>query len=591
MIKIYKRAIKDCITADRGCCAMIGILIILGYIGAITPVIMARLIEAGESFIKHGASASAVWHQLIILLGVYAVSGMTYILATPLDKLLIQKGSWKFQERLFKKMCSIPQILLEDSKYFDSYKRAAEAVKNSGYENGVNSLLGILRVSTTFLDSIIMTVISIIILVSFSPYLLIFAVLSTPLSMLISIFSEKAMRKLRRAQTHKKRETEYVWGLFCQKASVKEMRVFGASGFFRRKWLKKRDEMINEELSVRAKILRFRNGADIIKNIFYGMNVALAVVLMIRGHLSIGQFTACLGVFGTLQINLVVFVDQLEYFSESLHIAEEYYDFIDLPDKLDGTADFGGFNDKITLSGVSFSYPNTEKAALDNINLTIKKGEHIVIVGENGSGKTTLSKLITACYEPDSGNITIDGQKISDLKKNSYLKNFSVVSQNFVQYNMTLRENIAMSETGAMYDDERIKAAVKAAGVDDIADIMGGYDVQLGREFGGVELSGGQWQKLAIARGMFRDAPVIILDEPTAALDPFIEYEILTDFSEMAKDRTSIIISHRIGICSKADRIIVMKDGQIVEDGTHKELLDKGGEYCRMWSAQSDWYK
>ena len=262
-----------------------------------------------------------------------------------------------------------------------------------------------------------------------------------------------------------------------------------------------------------------------------------------------------------------------------------------MPDKLDGTADFGGFNDKIILSGVSFSYPNTEKAALDNINLTIKKGEHIVIVGENGSGKTTLSKLITACYEPDSGNILIDGQKISDLKKKSYLKNFSVVSQNFVQYNMTLRENIAMSETDAMNDDERIKAAVKAAGVDDIADIMGGYDVQLGREFGGVELSGGQWQKLAIARGMFHDAPVIILDEPTAALDPFIEYEILTDFSEMAKDRTSIIISHRIGICSKADRIIVMKDGQIVEDGTHKELLDKGGEYCRMWSAQSDWYK
>ncbi|MGN0182010.1 MAG: ABC transporter ATP-binding protein [Candidatus Ornithomonoglobus sp.] len=235
--------------------------------------------------------------------------------------------------------------------------------------------------------------------------------------------------------------------------------------------------------------------------------------------------------------------------------------------------------------------PNYHKPAIDNINLTIKKGEHIVVVGENGSGKTTLSKLITACYEPEWGYITIDGQNISDLRKKSYLEQFSIVCQNFVRYNMTLRENIAMSDTKAMQDDERLKAAARCAGVDDTVEIIGGYDTQLGREFGGVELSGGQWQKLAIARGLFRDAPIIILDEPTAALDPLVEYEILTDFTEMTKDRTSIIISHRIGICAKADRIIVMKDGQIAEEGAHKELIEKGGEYSRMWSAQADWYK
>lgn len=590
MVKIYCRAVRDTAKASPGLTAIFVFLVILGYIGSVQPVITARLIEAAQGYINNELTAAAVWRMLMLLCAVYAASGMVYMLLTPLDRVLIQKNSRLFQLRLFKKMNSIPQILLEDSKHFDRCKLAENAVKNSG-DSGVNSLLMLAALSVNMFDSVVSTAISIAILISFSPYLLIFAVLSTPLSMLISVLSERALKKLRHAQTRKTRETEYLWGLFCKKESVKEMRVFGTADFLRGKWLKKRDEMIREEMSVQSRILMFSNGGDVLKNLFYGINIALAVVLMMRGELSIGEFTACLGLFGSLQISLVSFMYNIQNFSESLYMAQEYYEFMDLPDKQDGTEECGGFSDNITLSGVSFRYPNTEKSAIDNIDLTIKKGDHIVVVGENGSGKTTLSKLITACYEPERGDITIDGQNINALRKRSYLKSFSIVSQSFVRYNMTLRENLAISDIGAMYDEERIKAAAGVAGFEDTAEMIGGYDAQIGREFGGAELSGGQWQKLAIARGLFRDAPIIILDEPTAALDPIVEYEILTDFTEMTRNRTSIIISHRIGICTRADRIIVMKNGRVAETGTHKELLEKGGEYRRMWSAQSDWYK
>ena len=158
-----------------------------------------------------------------------------------------------------------------------------------------------------------------------------------------------------------------------------------------------------------------------------------------------------------------------------------------------------------------------------------------------------------------------------------------------MRYSMTLRENVGISDTAKIDSDEKITSALKMAEAYDTAELIGGIDAQLGREFGGSELSGGQWQRIAVARGIFRDSPIMILDEPTAALDPLMEYEILNRFIKIAENRTAVIISHRIGICTAADRVIVMKDGEIVESGTHEELVKAGGEYSRMWQAQAKW--
>ena len=191
---------------------------------------------------------------------------------------------------------------------------------------------------------------------------------------------------------------------------------------------------------------------------------------------------------------------------------------------------------------------------------------------------------------PARGGVYHDGRDIARIRKNELYRDVSLVPQNFVHYNFSLRENICISDFTCREDEERIRGVVQAVGIQELVQGLGGLDAQLGREFGGSELSGGEWQKVAIARGLWKDSDFIILDEPTSALDPLVEYDILSNFAEMIRDKTSVIISHRVGICRDADKIIVMKEGRAVECGSHEELLQKGGEYRRIWQEQAKWY-
>ncbi len=189
------------------------------------------------------------------------------------------------------------------------------------------------------------------------------------------------------------------------------------------------------------------------------------------------------------------------------------------------------------------------------------------------------------------GRVLYDGKDAFCYDKDSFYKSFSVIQQNFVKYQFTVRENIGISRPAQIHNDERLLKSARDAGIEGTVRRAGGLDAQLGREFDGVELSGGEWQKLAIARGLNKDADVIILDEPTSALDPLVEYDILVKFLDMTRGKTSVIISHRIGLGRFADRIIVMKDGRVAQTGTHDELLAMGGEYGRMWHEQAKWYQ
>lgn len=221
------------------------------------------------------------------------------------------------------------------------------------------------------------------------------------------------------------------------------------------------------------------------------------------------------------------------------------------------------------------------------INLTIHKGEKIVILGENGSGKTTLSKILLGLYPPESGRLLYDGKPAHIFSRESLYSNVTAIAQDFVAYHLTLRENVALSNITRVNHDGEIWSALSLAG----AESLGGLDDRMGREFGGRELSDGQWQKLAIARGLFRDSGMILLDEPTSALDPLVETEILTKFMKAAEGKTALIISHRVGLCKLADRIVVMKNGGITEIGTHDDLMQMNGEYAKLYRAQEVWYR
>jgi len=242
------------------------------------------------------------------------------------------------------------------------------------------------------------------------------------------------------------------------------------------------------------------------------------------------------------------------------------------------------------FEGVSFTYPGAERPALAGISLRITAGETLAVVGENGSGKTTLAKLILGLYRPNTGRIVVGEVPLRELASGSAYKNASCVFQDFQRYQLSLGDNVAISDLAklSISSDAEIQDALAAAGFcADDQQMTQGLDTLISKEFGGTDLSRGEWQRLSIARAYYRSHQLIVLDEPTAAIDPFEEDRIYRDFMELKKNHTAVIITHRLGAVRLADRILVLKEGRIVGIGTHDRLVDESQYYRRLWTAQS----
>ena len=392
---------------------------------------------------------------------------------------------------------------------------------------------------------------------------------------------------MKNIQAKKTRLLSYLWGLFTTRQTAKEMRVMGFDKYITDKWSSTRDE-INEELwSIQKKDAISLLWCDGIRIIGYGVSVVVVLWLVMQGLISFGVFGASITAFLSLQGSMKSFLTDLGRIPEQISYAGDYYSFLDMTEETDSKAVYPGLQHEIDIDDVSFKYPNSSNYALRKINLKINKGEKIAILGENGSGKTTLSKILLGLYLPRSGRVLYDNEPVKTYSRDSFFSKISAIAQDFVAYNLSLRENVALSDITHITDDDSISAALSHAGTGN----FGSLDDMMGREFGGRELSGGQWQKLAIARGLFKESELILLDEPTSALDPLIEAEILSEFIKAAENKTALIISHRIGLCKLVDRIVVMKNGEIVEIGTHGELLQANGEYARLYKAQEIWYR
>ena len=245
------------------------------------------------------------------------------------------------------------------------------------------------------------------------------------------------------------------------------------------------------------------------------------------------------------------------------------------------------------FENVGFRYPGAERWAVQGLSFDLREGEVLALVGENGAGKTTLVKLLARLYDPDEGRILLDGRDLRDYDLDSLRASLGVIFQDFVRYHLTAAENIGVGQVDAMDDQQRIEQAAQRGMADEvIASLPDGYAQVIGRRFRqGVDLSGGQWQKIAIARAYMRDAQVMILDEPTAALDARSEFEVFQRFKELSSGRTAVLISHRFSSVRMADRILVLGNGRVEASGTHEQLMAAGGRYAELFALQAEGYR
>ncbi|MFI3238850.1 MAG: ABC transporter ATP-binding protein [Lachnospiraceae bacterium] len=396
--------------------------------------------------------------------------------------------------------------------------------------------------------------------------------------------------KLEEQNAPLRRENEYYYKTMTTPESLREIRGEGAYGFFLGKFLDTLKTLIHRESAALTKSKVLELGVNIIALFANGLVIYIAFSAMMDGRISVGGFVAFFS-------SLIGIFDRI--YSLFHHIANEpgrvvasinYIYLMQYVERGGNEYDLGG-NLDISLKNASFTYPNSEKLAVNNISIDIPYGSLVALVGENGSGKTTLIKLITGIFVPTEGEILIGGHATKDSSSKSLFAHTSAAFQKFARYKMTLKDNIEISDKSHSITQET-RSLSNEIGLDEKDSVFThGFETMLSREFGGVELSGGQWQKIALARSLHKKHKILVLDEPTAAIDPIQETKIYKQFAEFSKNKTAFIVTHRLGSARLADIILVMKSGELCEVGNHEELLNRDGEYAKMYRSQSQWYE
>lgn len=551
-----------------------------GIILGMTTVITQRFLDAAAEY-SNGFGQK----QVISLLGFLVIThilsqilnGATYVFL----EALVQKIDGRLSMKYHEKMGQIPAEKFEDTKMLDFMNKAMQ-----GKSNAIWFVLSIFLVFTYYLPYY--AVMSLY-LSSVKPLLSLSLLLVFVPTVFTQFLRAKLYAKLEDCTAPVRREVDYYGKCITSQEYFKETRNLGAFSHFYELYREKIRQLNRLSFAVSVKSNAIEFCMKFLSLLGYLGVLGILFMSLMNREISVGMFAAVFSSVGFMFSFMEELVNgHFGAIVRNYGTVRNYLDFVEMPIQQKVEEEIAA-NTDIVLQHVSFSYPGTDKRAVDDVSLHIRAGETVALVGENGSGKSTLIRLITGLYAPQQGSVVYGGGEGRSAE--AAPKGISAVFQKYARYQMTLRENISISDTEQVYEDALLAECCAKAGVESGSAIFpSGYETLLSREFGGVDLSGGQWQRVAIARGFFREHQLIVLDEPTAAIDPIEETKIYERFAQMVKGKTAMIVTHRLGSVKLADRVFVMKAGRLVEEGTHDELMRAGGEYARLYKTQEKWY-
>ncbi|PWU08112.1 MAG: ABC transporter ATP-binding protein [Terriglobia bacterium] len=547
------------------------------------------ILDAVVARISRGTgSLTAIWKLVALELALAVASDVLGRANTLCDSLLGDRFTNRISVRLMQHASQLDLASFEDPVFYDKLERARRQTTAR-----LGLLAAILNIGQDFLSLITLSGL----LIVFSPWLMLLLIAAViPAFLGETHFTSLAYSILYR-KTPQRRMLDYLRLLGASSMSAKEVKMFGLGGY-----LAERYHSLSEDIYAENKALAIHraiagSGLNLISTGgYYG---AYAVVLMrtLAGSISIGTFTLLTGAFSRSRAYIERILSGFNDISEQAMFLKDLFEFFEMAP---GIRTFPGavpaprpIRSGFEFRNVGFAYPGSDRMVVRNINFSLDAGEKVALIGENGAGKTTLVKLLARLYDPTEGRILLDGIDLREYDVEDLRHEIGVVFQDYLRYDMLVRENIGFGKLEALSDRERIaSAAYKSLAKSVIDRLPKGYEQMVGRRFeGGVDLSGGEWQKFALARAYMRDAQLLILDEPTATLDARAEYEVFQRFADLTRERMAVLISHRFSTVRMADRILVLADGAVQEQGTHQQLVALGGRYAELFELQAAGYR
>lgn len=534
------------------------------------------------------ALVASIWQFVLYEAGLLLVGVSCGIFTGYTYTALGEHLTFTLQRRLLEHASRLDLASYESTAYYDRLQRAQE-------QSGQLPML-VLRRLLEFSQTLI-TLGSVVLLVWFyQPWLTILLILTALPSFIGGIHYGKQRYSIYNRRTAEGRLASYLSEVLTSEPHAREVRLWGNAPYLLNRWTEIRSRFLAENKRLAGRQALVTSAGEWVALVGYYGAYAVVIGGVINRTLTIGDLSLYAGAFSRVQSGVDALLSSWSQVYETQLYVYELQAFFALEPTITAPTiptPIPALTQGIRLDNVSFTYAGMEKAALTEVSLTLKPDECVAVVGINGAGKSTLAKLLLRLYDPTTGTITWDGVDIRTLDPMGLRRMSAAVFQGYAQYHLTLRENVAFGNLDALHDEKMLTDALHAARLESLLSALPkGIDTPLGRRFeGGHELSQGQWQKVALARALVRGAPFLILDEPTASMDPQAEYDLYCYLKQVRQGRMTLLVSHRFSTVRMADRIIVLNDGRIVEEGTHDELLAHNALYAHWYRLQAEPYQ